>query len=172
MNVGDLINFPWARIIDSFEKSARIFAIVVGGVWAYYRFFRGRTFKPRLEIALTGTFCLLSRRSHLSANGRLKNVGLSKVVLDPTVSAVRVFSEVLGEVPSAVDAAQWTRNATLPSFQNHQLIEPGELIEDNWLIALPKGEASAFRLELRVAGLTTSWSAESIVLPLPQSQRA
>src|SRR5207245_9591502 len=143
MNVGDLINFPRARISDRVEKSARILAIAVGGVWAYYRFFRGHTFKPRLEIALTGTFCLLSRRSHLSANGRLKNVGLSKVVLDPTVSAVRVFSEVLGEVPSAVDAAQWTRNATLPSIQNHQLTEPGAFIGDNWPITLPKGEASA-----------------------------
>ena len=165
MNIGGLLDFPWAAVIDSSEKLAKIIAIVVGGVWAYYRFFRGRTFKPRLEVGLTGIQCSLGQRAYLYGSGRLRNVGLSRVAIDSSVTALRVFSHVQGDTLESVDAAEWVRDVTLPAFQKHQWIEPGELVEDSWLIALPKGDAMAFRLELRVAGVTTSWSAESIVLP-------
>ena len=41
--------------IAGVETAIRVAAILVGGVWVYFKFARGRTFRPRLELTLSGT---------------------------------------------------------------------------------------------------------------------
>jgi hypothetical protein len=36
-------------IVDVLQKLFTIAAIVVGGIWAYFNFFKGRTYRMRLE---------------------------------------------------------------------------------------------------------------------------
>lgn len=161
----DLLGIAWVSIIDNGEKLVKIAAIVVGGLWAYYRFFRGRTFRPRIEMSLTGTQIVLGEKPYLYAVGLLKNVGLSKVEIDPSVSGLRVLSHAPGEDHAGVDAVAWEHAVTLPAFGLHRWIEPGEVVNDHWLLSVPKAKDPVFRFELRVAGTSTSWSTATVALP-------
>ena len=152
-------------IITATQNLATVAAIIVGGIWAYYRFFKGRTFQPRLEVVVVGTPSSAGDRSYIHGVGRLRNVGLSKVVLDPSVSVLRVLAHSPDTPPTDVDAVEWTHLATVPACENHRWIEPGEVIEDSWLLAVPTiQDGSAFKLELRIAGVATRWLATSIVV--------
>jgi hypothetical protein len=157
-----------ARIIDSAEKISKIVAIIVGGIFAYYKFFRGRTFRPRLEPALEASVLQIGALKHLKAKVRVKNVGLSRVPIEREVSGLRVFVYAPmnsdGEPGDKVSPVEWRRERTVDVFKDHAWIESGETIEDNWLLSMPRSELpAAFRLELKLAGRTTDWFANAIV---------
>src|SRR5215471_16737890 len=84
-------NYPWVQIIDSSAKVATIAGIVFAGIAGYYKFLRGRTFQPRLEMTISLTFLSVDIQEYLSVNAKLKNTGLSKIALDLRASALRVF---------------------------------------------------------------------------------
>jgi hypothetical protein len=159
-----------ATIIDSSHKLFQIAAIVLGGIWAYYKFFRGRTFRPRLEPTLEASVVRVGTALHLKAKAQVKNVGLSKVVLDKEVSGLRIFTVNGGsERTTEICPVEWQRRRTLDVFKDHAWIESGETIEDNWLLSLPASQdPSAFRLELKLAGPKTDWYANAIIEAPPQ----
>jgi hypothetical protein len=154
-----------SAVIDSVHKLFQIAAITAGGVWAYYKFFRGRTFRPRLEPTLQASVVRVGTALHLKAKAQVKNVGLSKVVLDRGVSGLRIFTTD-GESgrTGEICAVEWQRERTLDVFKDHRWIESGETIEDNWLLSLPTAvHYSAFRLELKLAGPKTDWYANAVI---------
>src|SRR5262249_49411574 len=69
------------------QSGFTILGIVVGGVWAYFKFIKGRLFKPRLALEIEAKFIcdqfLTTRYSerikYLLITIQFKNVGLSKV---------------------------------------------------------------------------------------------
>src|SRR5205085_2054063 len=50
-----------------------------------------------------------------------------------------------------------------PVFEKHGWVEPGELIEDQRLIALPAGKYVALRLSLRVTASGIEWNSWTII---------
>ena len=154
-----------SAVIDGAHKLAQIVAIVIGGIWAYYKFFRGRTFRPRLEPALEASILQIAALRHLKVKARVKNVGLSRVVIDREVSGLRVFvyEPADGVATSKVGSVDWQRVRTVDVFKEHGWVEPGETIEDNWLFAVSDQQAAAFRLELKLAGPKTDWSANAVI---------
>src|SRR5262245_7455367 len=42
-------------VLEDAERAFTILGIVVAGIWAYYNYFRGRTYRPRLEPEITAT---------------------------------------------------------------------------------------------------------------------
>jgi len=150
-------------ILDALEKVSTILAIVIGGLWAYYQFFRGRTYRPRLETQVVGQIFDDLRHYHLLVSSKLKNVGLSKVDLDRDASGVRIYSCVVPADITEIESAQWDHIATFPVFENHRWIESGETIEDEILLSIEKGTHRAFRAVLRVVGRKISWKAERII---------
>jgi hypothetical protein len=42
--------------IATIKDVAEIIAVFVGGAWAYFNYFRGRTYKPRIELSLQAEF--------------------------------------------------------------------------------------------------------------------
>lgn len=158
-----LKNLPWVQIIDSGEKLFKIIAILVGAFWAYYKFFKGRTFKRRLEIDLNANLVPIADRNYLKITASLKNVGLSKIPFDLAGSGLRIFLPKTNNFPNFVDSVSWKRAATLSAFERHQWIEPNEKISDNWLVVLPDSKNVIFKLELCIASKKTVWYATSIV---------
>lgn len=149
--------------LDVIEKLLTILAIVVGGLWAYYNYFRGRVYKPRLEPNITGKLSSDDHHLHLHLNCKLKNVGLSKLDIDHDASGIRVFSyEPPGDI-TEIERADWQRIGTFPVFENHRWIETGETIENQILLSLQKGNCRAFRVVMRVVGRKISWKSEEII---------
>jgi hypothetical protein len=147
----------WARLVQ-------IAAIIVGGIAAYIKWFRGRLYETRLEVSVTGSLIETSPRQ-LLAIARAKNVGLSKVSIRQEGSGLRVFSVLTCEPGSKVLSVGWKREATFPVFQEHEWIESNETIESQLLVTLPDGQSGAYRLELLLTSGKIVWKASGIANP-------
>lgn len=137
-------------------------AVIVGGFWAYYKFFRGRTFEARLELAISGRASEAKGVTNVLISVQMKNVGLSKVGISQEGSAIRVFTT---DPAKAEGVAEWQRAITVGVFEKHGWIEPGETITDQALISVAGIGHKAIKLELRLVGNHMEWNALSIIEP-------
>jgi hypothetical protein len=126
----------WASAIQSLVTAG---GILVGGAWAYLRFFRDRTYYPRLEPSVSG-----SRRP--VGDGRdlvvltvtLRNIGLSPVYLRKkgTLVTVSVFKPLVDE---KARRARWDHQLSLRAFHGHAWIEARETIVEDLAAVVPGG---------------------------------
>jgi hypothetical protein len=151
----------WLLVLDGANKAVASAAFLVGGIWAYYKFIRGRVYRPRLEPTIAVRAFQRTAHDYLVASISLKNVGTSKVEIKQEGSALRVFCTPL-RVEAPPQVTEWKRVATLPVFEAHAWIESTETIEDTPLIYLPPEQLAA-KLELRIVGQALEWNAKAIV---------
>lgn len=143
---------------------AEILGILVGALWAYYKFFRGRTFRPRLELLVSGKTWNSDRLTQLTATVQIKNVGLSKLALSQEGTALRVFSQQPTKAKDIPTDVEWERLLTRAIFEKHKWIEPGETIVDEMLLALGNSDdLKAIKLELRIVAGGIEWNSRAIV---------
>jgi hypothetical protein len=71
---------------------AEVIAIFVGGAWAYFNHFRGRTYKPRIELSLEAEFLKDGSRSFLKIASHAENVGLTWVAINRERSASMLYN--------------------------------------------------------------------------------
>ncbi|MGD0567776.1 MAG: hypothetical protein ABSA78_05180 [Candidatus Sulfotelmatobacter sp.] len=155
----------WTTVLARSESLAKILAILAGGIWAYFHYYRSRQYYPRLVPQPVGKIVHQQGRDYLHVVLKLKNCGFSKVWIDHDKSWLRIYACDPDPAPSAIDDVDWTRLATFPVFKSHKWIESGEDIEDVRLILLTEPSQGAFRLELNVFGKPKSnWCAETIAL--------
>lgn len=151
------------KILEVLQSGATILAIIAGGVWAYYNFFKGRIYKPRLEPKITGALFAKNGENFLIVTAQLKNVGLSAVRIDRKGSALRLFAYTDPPDFSRVRKVQKTRLHTVDVFEEHGWIEPGEIIDDQRLFSLPKNGFVALSAEIRLVSDKIEWNAASII---------
>src|SRR5437588_9561555 len=82
----------WENATSTFEHIATVAGLIIGGLFAYYKFFKGRVFVPRLETCLTVKSICKDNTGYLIASLELKNVGLSRVDIHQKGTALRVSS--------------------------------------------------------------------------------
>lgn len=156
----------WVHWLDATDKVLKILGILGGAVFAYYKFVKGRMFRPRLEPSVSGETFRKNDRDYLIATIALKNVGTSKVEIKQAGTALRVFGSPTSAIddaePSTQASADWKRIGTLSVFEKHGWIESAELIEDQILVAIPDDQL-AIKLELRIVGQRLEWNAKTIV---------
>lgn len=95
------ITVDWTRtkdFTDAFADVTQSFALIAGGVWAYFKFAKGRTFEDRLIPTLSGKFVSIDGSVYIIATIQLQNVGLSRIAFDPEMSALVVFEYVPSRV--------------------------------------------------------------------------
>jgi hypothetical protein len=146
------LGIDWDRTLENLERIVTILGLLTGGAFAYFKFFRGRVFVPRLETELAGRVSAAGTAFLLAADVKLKNVGLSRVDLHQRGTALRL--SVLRTLPGVARAveAPWEKERSFEIFLRHGWIESGETIREEILIALPATGFHAFRLELRLVG--------------------
>jgi hypothetical protein len=110
-------------------------AVVVGGVWAYFKFVRGRTFANRAELNVTANFDGSPDQVYFCATVTLKNTGLSRLPLNSDMKAIRIF----GAAASEGDAGEvkWERISTLPILDQHGWLEAQETVTDTIVYQVP-----------------------------------
>ena len=129
----DLATFKtWADVIGTIITAL---AIIVGGTWAYFKFAKGRTFRPRIEIDMSGQWREVEGKKWLQARIRVKNIGASKIALEQKGTGLRV-RVLAADQPPPPDAAVWITRKTCKIFVKHSWIEPGETISDDILLNL------------------------------------
>jgi len=157
----------WATTKDfaqAFANVTQSLALIAGGVWAYFKFAKGRTFRDRLTPTVSGKLVSIDGSVFLVVMIQLKNVGLSRIAFDQEVSSLLVFEYVAAEVDEILSV----KNNRLTSFEifgdKDRYIEPNEVAERQTLIALPRISNIGYQLELEV--LSDSgyvWRATTIV---------
>lgn len=154
-------------IFDIVKNVAELIAIGMAGAWAYFNFFKGRTYKTRLEPKISGKLISKNGSDYRVFTAQLKNIGLSDVEIAQKGSAIRVFKYGVEASSPQVSSVGQTRLATLPVFESHKWIESGETIEDRLLIAIPEIDYVALQLQLRLVSNRTEWNSAAIVEHLP-----
>ena len=76
---------------DVVRNVTQALAFIAGGIWAYFKFVKARTFQESLIPVVSGKFVNIDGRMYLVATIQVKNVGLSKVELSVKGSALIVF---------------------------------------------------------------------------------
>jgi hypothetical protein len=134
----------WVDIAGTVVTSA---AIVVGGLWAYFKFARNRTYRPRLEVTMRGRW-QSSGIPLLKADVTVKNIGASVVCLRQFGSGLRV-SRAEDPVPGE-SAVGWRSLGVFGLLKEHKWIEPGEAVSESMLLALPLSEDEPLLFETRL----------------------
>jgi hypothetical protein len=161
----DQVAFGVSAFVELLKNICEIAAIVIGGIWTYLNYFRGRTYRSRLECEVDGSIEIHSRRSLLKVVVKAKNVGGSKVRIDQEGTALQLYPAVAVKAsPLWPCQAIWSENpAVFDVFKDHAWIESSEPIEDQVLVELPDDKATAYKLTLRVRSGKTWWTAKNIV---------
>jgi len=136
-------------IADIISSAITALAIIIGGAWAYFKFVRGRTYRPRVEMQLAGQWWRTEGKCLLRARVTIKNVGSSKLKLRQKGSGLRV--SVLDSDQSPPPAsARWREGKVYTIFDQHDWIESGETVSDVVLLDLGVPETSPVLLEGRM----------------------
>jgi hypothetical protein len=126
-------------------------AVIVGAVWAYYRFFKDRTYRPRLEVSMGGEWLIVDGERLLLARVQVKNIGSSVVELLQKGTGLRVSAMAADTSESdAPRPVEWVPGRVYRVFQEHAWIEPGETVSDDVLLrlAVPAGQPVLFETRL------------------------
>jgi hypothetical protein len=164
------------NIADGISSIVTALAVIIGGVWAYFKFVRGRTYRPRLSVDMVGQWRKLddatpgrrvvvqrtirrpiadSRSDVFHARIRVTNIGASKVSLKQYGTGLKI-SFPAKEQPEPPDDVQWEyvplrkgedQFRVFEILEEHAWIEPGETVSDDLLLNLDRSPAIA-RLEL------------------------
>ena len=151
----------WADIA---QKSAATVAIVGTAAWAYFKFVRGRTFRRRLELTISGEVRRGPGIVYLLTNSTVKNIGLSKFEIDHEKSGLRVMTHSADDAVAEARLAEWSPLSTWPVFEEQDVLEPGEPAAEELLIEIPDEGFLAFRLQLWVSSKhDESWEVTAVV---------
>ncbi|HUT13691.1 MAG TPA: hypothetical protein VMY42_24600 [Thermoguttaceae bacterium] len=147
----------WSGVLAHVERLLKIIVIVFAAIWAYFKFVKGRVFKPRLDLRVCGETELIAAGRLAVARVTLKNVGLSKVQLSQAGTAVQISG------PADIRAIPivWDGKAIFQVFEDHPWIEPGEVLVESHAVIVDES-IDAFRFEARVVAENKEWNAFEI----------
>ncbi len=157
----------WSRtkdVTDGFRNVTQGLAFIAGGIWAYFKFVKGRMFKESLIPAVSGKFTSIDRVNYLVVTIQVKNVGLSKIEIDHR-SALIILEYTSSPSTELHTVDDNNRVGAFDVFNKaDNFIEPNEIIEAQRLIAMPVPLNFAYRLEVEVASMRGyTWRANYIV---------
>jgi hypothetical protein len=110
-------------------------AVVIGGIWAYLKFIRGRTFAYRAELGISSSLQQSTDCLYLSVAITFRNTGLSKIPLNKDMKVVRLFS-IVDAVDRNLSVSRWKRIFTLPILDEHDWVEAQESVTDSVIYSL------------------------------------
>lgn len=157
-------------LTDILSSAVTTAAVVLGGGWAYFKFAKGRTFKPRLSVRLEGQWRQIKGSPVLYVRVWVSNVGATKFALKQKYSGLQVSFPDGGVKHQEVtwdplrfeaeadehDDASEVSVKSLPSrefivFGEHEWFEPGETVYDDLLLNLNR-DPGVVKLEVTLVG--------------------
>lgn len=158
-----MIGLPSKPLLATIDEAVKVTAVLVGGAWTYLNYARGRTFRTRLEVDLSGS--IGHEGEFFLGECLAKNVGLSKIPLQSKGTGVSVFAVRLATRADGSHRAWEEEVMVLPLYMKHGWIEPGETIGEPVLVAVPKSEMPLLgvRIAVMISNGTTTWNASKIV---------
>jgi hypothetical protein len=154
----------WDKVFSILSNLATIVALVLGGIWTYYTFIKGRTLTPHLEPKVYGRVLKKEEEKYLLATIQIKNIGATRVDIERSGTVLVVYLYRANIKNPAREDDLWERFYKAPPIlTNHYWIEPNETIEEPALIPLPAIDSAIYKIRLRVNSTKTTWTADTII---------
>jgi hypothetical protein len=145
-------------------------ALVLGGGFAYFKFFRGRSHRADLSPAVTAVLATVDGSRALQISTSITNTGTARMLFDDdseqTLSLFCLDAQTWGS-GRLEPYSDWTPD---PALSWDQLtngmgvtvytsdMEPGESIRESYLIPIPVNSTwIAYKVELNVQASTRPW---------------
>jgi hypothetical protein len=122
-------------LADAIGQIITSLAVIVGGTWAYFKFARGRTLRPKLSIEMSGQWLKAGRKHWLQVRIKVTNIGTSKVALEQEGTWLEVKALAANQ-SSPPDYADWNSAEKYEVLDDHAWIEPGETVSDDLMLNL------------------------------------
>lgn len=159
---------PDPSVLDDIKTVAEIvnnavtaLAFVVGAVWAYFRFVKERTYRPRLEVTLSAFADVVGSRRLVRGRITVKNIGTSVVRLRQRGTGLRISK--ISHVPAEVYPVEWEVIGVFEILAEHAWIEPGESVTDESLVAIDFPDSEPLLLESRLVWTTADVEGNVVV---------
>jgi hypothetical protein len=175
------IGEPFKNITAGIASIFTALAVSAGGVWAYYKFIKGRTFRPRISGEILGQWRpkddAEAHRSRLAFKSqrptaylchvriRVTNIGAAKVTLKQYGTGLEV-SFPTERQPVLPHVVRWDNALALQTNSNNdgmfkvfgeqEWIEPGETVSEDLLLDLGRSPTIA-QLELHLTWSAARW---------------
>lgn len=149
---------------DGFRNVTQGLAFIAGGIWAYFKFRKGRTFQESLVPLVSGKFVMIDGTAYLVATMEVRNVGLSKIEFDQARCALVIF-QYTRRMASEIHTVSDERLTSFDVFEGKDRpMEPNDVILQQTLIAIPGSVHLAYRLKLEIRSLSGyTWVATAVV---------
>ncbi|MFF4549229.1 hypothetical protein ACFY1J_34185 [Streptomyces sp. NPDC001406] len=137
-----------ARAVSDFATAG---AVVVGGVWSYFKFIQGQTFAGRVEIKIYQELHTYRNCHTLDVDITLRNIGISRINLATESCVVEIYG---ADAFPANNEVEWTRFGGALAFPLDDAVESGEAIHHKTVAPIPttgqNGSWLAFRADVTV----------------------
>ena len=159
--------------VYNFTTSA---AVVIGGVWAYFKFIRGRTFSYRAEPSINLSVEERNNSLYLHVTVKLKNAGLSRLPLSDDMKYIQL-NGMVSDGSSSPGSTEWKWLLTQTVFDQHAWVEAQETATDTIVLRLRDTgsqvvEYYAYQVEAwlgaprgRLTGIGQLWHARAVAFP-------
>jgi hypothetical protein len=154
------------NVVDMIQKIVTSAGVIIGAIWTYFLFVRGRTLKPRIVPRISGSLHPAARGQYLLATVSVANRGgiVLRVAHEDTGVAVFARTHKRG-------ADQWVDINAFDVLAEEDLVEPGVVTEDHYVMHLPRAPQVPLRLEFFLQGKgrfgrAPQWITSCVVLPL------
>ncbi len=158
---------------QAFQAWITPFILLAGGIWAFYRFRRGRTFRQRLEVTVAGrvdsaTGLRTSERLlYLAVTVKIRNIGDGAVTIDAGADLLTIEALQVPEGGPPWDAG-WNSllDLGLDRFHGGLTLEPDEPVEEQRLLGLPDSGYGALRIAAQVGSRKAGkrWDHATVVI--------
>jgi hypothetical protein len=148
----------WHNVGDTIQSFVTAAGVIVGGVWAYFKFVKDRVYRPRVNLDIAPR--LLDSedgRRLLVCRFDLENTSASKISIRHEGTAAIISSGTLG--PQALDETKWSpleESAVLDIFTKHDWLESTETISDEVAVPVSADASCIYRIELHL-NITDPW---------------
>jgi len=131
------------------ESVVTVLALVVGGAWAYFRFGKDRTYRPRFDMAIdAGRLPSLDSAPLLMVRLTMTNTGSGQIKLLQDHTTLRVVDHV--GLRTDYDRLGWKdKGVAYRILQEHSWIESKERIQHDEVVQLPAEPPSLLLLEFQ-----------------------
>jgi len=126
----------WKTLAETAQAAVTSVAVVLGGIWAYFKLIKGRTFTQRVKTEIDANWLATKGHPGLLVRLRLENIGGAKVRMQREGTGVQI-SHAAKEQEDAPAETRWQYFRVFDAFATHAWIEPGETIAEELLIRLP-----------------------------------
>lgn len=139
-------------------------ALIIGGGFAYFKFLKGRTFRERLRITVDGKLEAASNLLLVNASVEAENISLREFRIARQGTIIRLFAHRFSQAPSQAREASWELVGAWRVFEDRDVLEPGESLQEPKLLESPEGGFAALLIELTVYSVSGRyWKTATVV---------